>query len=188
MFDSLLIALSREVDAPELLPSAFYDLSRYLPSQLTSDHLDPHREVLHRLSLEDLYKVFRGKEQAARYLSTFVVNELEGRLPSKCCQNRHELHPFRKRGCQAAFEAVTLSVLRDCNGMMMDHAHSDPLYTLADSLLMQTKDDTPGIENPATHRACEACRLEYGAVVKIVREEFWRRIPEWFELVVDNWG
>ena len=184
---SLVISVAREVDAPELLPSAFYDLSRYLPSQVCSGYKDPLTLVPHRLSSDDLFRVFRGKEQTARYFSTFIVNELEGRMPCKFCLNRNELVPFRKRSCQVAFETITVSILRDSNGMLLNH-NTDPLFAIADSLAMQTKEDAPGSENTATYRACEACRLEYMAVVKAVREEFWRRLPEWFDLTVSNWA
>lgn len=108
-------------------------------------------------------------------------------MPSKYCLNRNEIVPSRKRSCQVAFETITLAILRDSNGMVLNH-NSDPLFAIADSLAMQTKEDAPGAENSATYRACEACRLEYSAVVKDVWEEFWRRLPEWFELLVSDWS
>lgn len=183
---SLIIAVAREAGVLELLPSAFYDLSRYLPSQISNGYRDPVTLHNHRLSPEDLFRVFRGKEQTARYFSTFIVNELEGRMPSKFCLNRNELVPARKRSCQIAFETITLSILRDSNGMLLNH-NSDPLFAISDSLAMQTKEDSPGADNNAAYRACEACRLDYGAVVKAVREEFWRKLPEWFDLPMSDW-
>ncbi|THH30930.1 hypothetical protein EUX98_g3251 [Antrodiella citrinella] len=183
----LVISAAQDVGALDLLPSAFYDLSRYLPSQVSTGYKDPITLTVHRLTPDDLFRVFRGKEQTARFFSTFIVNELEGRMPSKFCQYRSESVPSRKRCCQVAFETITLSILRDSNGMILNH-NSDPLFAIADSLAMQTKEDAPGAENIATYRACEACRLEYGAVVKGVREEFWRRLPEWFDLSVSTWA
>ncbi|KAI0695551.1 hypothetical protein BC835DRAFT_1273210 [Cytidiella melzeri] len=175
------VDLARQTNVPELLPSAFYDLSRYLPSQLSAGYTDQDTGVVHYLSQEDLFRVFRGKEQAARYFSTFIVKELEGRVASEWCHNRAELQPARKRRCQVAYEAVTYALIRDVNGLVLNR-NSDPLYAISDSLLMQTRDDLPGLDNRATVRACEACRLEYAAVVEAAREEFWRRLPEWFEL------
>ena len=140
------------------------------------------------LPTADLMQVLRGKEQAARFFSTFIVNELEGRSPSQWCVHRHDSHPAVKRACQIAFEAITFELIRDVNGMVCNR-NSDPLFAIADSFAMQTREDTPGVENRALYRACEACRLEYGAVVDAVREDFWRRLPEWFGLEVDvNWG
>lgn len=184
---SLLIELAKEVKAPELLPSAFYDLSRYLPSQLAMGHTTAQNGSVHHLSYEDLLKVLRGKEQAARFFSTFIVNELEGRTPSQWCLHRNDLHPSSKRACQLAFEAITFELIRDVNGMVYNR-NSDPLFAIADSYLMQTRDDIPGAENRVTHRACESCRMEYGAIVDAMREDFWRRIPDWFELEVERWG
>lgn len=97
------------------------------------------------------------------------------------------MQPGRKRRCQVAFEAVTYALIRDVNGLVLNR-NSDPLFAIADSFLMQTRDDTPGSENRAAVRACESCRMEYGAIVEAVREEFWRRLPEWFELDIPNWG
>ena len=181
-----IIALAREVDAPELLPSAFYDLSRYAPSQLAADHTDRSTGHVHRLSDNDLFRAFRGKEQAARYFATFIVKELEGRTPSEFCHNRHELQPARKRRCQMAFEAVTYALIRDVNGLVMNR-NSDPLFAIADSLLMQTREDAPGTDNRAAIRACEACRMDFGVIVDAVRHEFWNKLPEWFDLDVPNW-
>lgn len=186
-FRSLLIELAKEVNAPELLPSALYDLSRYLPSQLAMGHMNTPDGITHHLRYDDLLKVLRGKEQAARFFSTFIVNELEGRAPSQWCLNRNDLHPSTKRACQLAFEAITFELIRDVNGIVFNR-NSDPLFAIADSFLMQTREDVPGAENRVIYRACESCRMEYGAIVDAMREDFWRRIPEWFELEVSNWG
>ncbi|PIL34218.1 hypothetical protein GSI_03929 [Ganoderma sinense ZZ0214-1] len=183
---SMVIKLAREVNAPQLLPSAFYDLSRYLPSQLTEGHTTSDGTYC-ELDVEDLCRVLRGKEQAARFFSTFIVTELEGRPPSQLCMHRSEVQPSLKRACQMAFEAVTFELIRDVNGMVCNR-NCDPLFSIAESVTMQTRDDHPGVENKAAYRACEACRLEYGLIVEVAREEFWRQLPSWFELEVKNWA
>ncbi|OCH93111.1 hypothetical protein OBBRIDRAFT_372191 [Obba rivulosa] len=182
----LIIELAREADVPELLPSAFYDISRYLPSQLASGHT-PSDGTKRMLADDDLLQILRGKEHSARFFSTFIVNDLEGRVPSEFCLHRNDTVPSRKRACQIAFEAITFDLIRDVNGMLCNR-NSDPLFAIADTFLMQTREDIPGAENEVVHRACEFCRMEYGAVVDAVREELWRKIPEWFELEVSNWG
>ncbi|KAI0356159.1 hypothetical protein OH77DRAFT_1503667 [Trametes cingulata] len=182
----LIIKLAREVGAHQLLPSAFYDLSRYLPSQLMEGYIGPDG-VRYYLPDDELCRVLRGKEHGARFFSTFIVTELEGRGPSVHCLHRNEVQPALKRACQMAFEAVTFELIRDVNGMVCNR-NSDPLFTIADSVLMQTRDDQPGVENKAAYRACEACRMDYAAVVQAAREEFWRHLPAWFELTeVKNW-
>ncbi|KAI0655962.1 hypothetical protein C8Q70DRAFT_1057159 [Cubamyces menziesii] len=182
---SLIIKLGRETNAFEVLPSAFYDLSRNLPSQLMDGYTDADG-VHHQLSDDDVGKVLRGKEHGARFFSTFIVTELEGRGRSPNCAHREEEHPA-KRTCQMAFEAVTFELIRDLNGMVQNR-NSDPLFTIADSVAMQTRDDQPGVENKTTFRACEACRLEYATVVKAARETFWRQLPIWFEVGLKQWG
>ncbi|KAI0793251.1 hypothetical protein C8Q75DRAFT_713174 [Abortiporus biennis] len=183
----LVIELGREINVSELLPSAFYDLSRYPPSSAIKGCSSGRTSKRHLLVRDDLARLFRGKEMAARFLSTFVVNELEGRMPSKNCIFRDESQPSKKRACQAAFEAITLWVLRETNGMVLGHA-MDPLGVIAESLLVQTREDTVGLESTASVRACEACRSEYGAAVTAARAEIWQRLPEWFNVQVTNWG
>ncbi|KAI0645379.1 hypothetical protein C8Q79DRAFT_910967 [Trametes meyenii] len=182
----VVIQLGRETKTPQLLPSAFYDLSRSLPSQLMDGYVDSNG-VRHHLTDDDLCRVLRGKEAGARFFSTFIVTQLEGRGPSPHCLNRHEDQPSTKRACQMAFEAVTFELIRDMNGMVCNR-NSDPLFTIAESVLMQTRNDQPGMENKTVCRACEACRMEYVAVVQTARMEFWRQLPTWFETPVDNWG
>ncbi|KAF9808925.1 hypothetical protein IEO21_07690 [Rhodonia placenta] len=178
---TLIIELAREVNAPDLLPSAFYDLSRYPPSQIALGHISEIDSRNLNLASEDLLRVLRGKEQSARFLSTFIVNELEGREPSDGCLRRQDPHSSIQRACQVAFETINFELIRDVNSMVCNR-NSDPLFAIADSLLMQTREDVPGAQNRAVYRACEVCRLEYGSVVDTSREDFWRRIPEWFEL------
>ena len=182
----LVIELARDVGAFQLLPSAFYDLSRYLPSQLMEGHTTPDG-VRHLLDIDDLCRVLRGKEQAARFFSTFVVQELEGRAPSPLCVHRNEVQPSSKRACQMAFEAVTFELIRDVNGMICNR-NSDPLFSIGESVAIQTREDQPGVENKSAYRACEACRLEYGVIVDVARDDFWRQLPTWFELEVKYWA
>lgn len=140
-----------------------------------------------QLSEPDLMNVLRGREHASRFLSTFIVNELEGREPSQWCLHRRQEQVEHRRACQIAFEAITFELLRDVNGVVCNR-NSDPLYAIQDAELMQTRDDIPGMENQAVYRACEACRAEFGAVVDAAREEFWRKLPQWFGVEVPSWA
>ncbi|KAG5643446.1 hypothetical protein DXG03_000919 [Asterophora parasitica] len=127
---------------------------------------------------DDLLNLLRGKEHGSRFLSTFIVNELEGREPSTSCIYRMEPDGARRRICQAAFEAITFEILRDINGTVCQH-NSDPLFAIMDSELMQTREDLLGRAHPSL-RACEYCRSEFGAAVDHAREDFWQRLPLWF--------
>ena len=183
----MVIELAREVGAIELLPSAFYDLSRCPPSQAAIGYPSPISSEIHLLSEADLLNILRGREHASRFLSTFIVNELEGREPSEWCLHRKGEQVTERRACQVAFEAVTFELLRDVNGVVCNR-NSDPLYAIQDAELMQTRDDLPGTENKAVCRACEACRSEFGVVVDLAREEFWRKLPYWYGVELSNWG
>lgn len=186
---SLVINLAKETGATELLPSAFYDLSRCAASEIAAGYLPPgvtDRSELQILSDEDLMNALRGREHASRFLSTFVVNELEGREPSPNCLHRNDADPFRKRICQATFEATTFEILRDVNGVVF-HRSSDPLFAIMDADLMQTRSDSTYGRLSLLHRACEPCRLEFTASVDAAREDMWHKIPMWFGIDLSSW-
>ncbi|KAJ7188311.1 hypothetical protein C8R46DRAFT_16902 [Mycena filopes] len=176
----LVINLARAIQAPELAPSAFYDLSRCVVSETTAGYTDGDN-VVHRLSAEDLMSLLKGREHASRFLSTFIVNELEGRQPSENCVHHRDEEPAQRRACQAAFESITFEILRDVNGVT--HRNSDPLFAIVDAELMQTR-ETQG--QMSVLRACEFCRLEFGSAVDLAREEFWHKMPAWFGVELEG--
>ncbi|KAK7057225.1 hypothetical protein R3P38DRAFT_1167205 [Favolaschia claudopus] len=174
----LMINLARAIQAPELLPSAFYDLSRCPVSETTAGYTD-FESIVHHLSQEDLMNLLKGREHASRFLSTFVVNELEGRAPSANCGHGGNEDVGQRRTCQAAFESITFEILRDVNGIT--HRNSDPLFAIVDAELMQTRDDAHSVL-----RACEYCRTEFGVAVDHAREEFWSKLPSWFGVDLED--
>ncbi|KAG6899486.1 hypothetical protein C0993_009780 [Termitomyces sp. T159_Od127] len=176
----------RAVNALELLPAAFYDLSRSSPSACAAGYTCPLTLTTHQLSDVDLLNLLRGKEHSSRFLSTFIVKELEGREPSMSCLYRMEPDVARRRVCQAAFEAITFEILRDINGTICQRS-SDPLFAILDAELMQTREDPLGRLNSAL-RACEYCRSEFGAAVDAAREDFWQRLPTWFGIDPVAWS
>lgn len=181
----MVINLAQETGAVELLPSAFYDLSRCAASEIAAGYLAPGSNESHVLSDESLLNALRGREHASRFLSTFVVNELEGRDPSQNCTHRNDPDPFRKRICQATFEATTFEILRDVNGVVF-HCSSDPLFAIMDADLMQNRTDSNRLS--LLHRACEACRVEFTASVDAAREEMWHKLPVWFGITnLQSW-
>jgi hypothetical protein len=173
------INLARAIEAPELIPSALYDLSRCVVSETTAGYTDS-QNIVHQLSQEDLMSLLKGREHASRFLSTFIVNELEGRAPSAHCIHAQDDDAGQRRACQGAFESITFEILRDVNGVT--HRSSDPLFAIVDAELMQTRDDPQGL---SILRACEFCRLEFGVAVDQAREEFWNKMPSWFGVDLD---
>lgn len=131
--------------------------------------------------------VLRGKEHASRFLSTFIVNHLEGRDLSVNCvyRSENEAEITARRPCQASFEAITFEILRDVNGVVF-HRTTDPLFAMMDADLMQTRNGPSGRIHVA-FRACEPCRLEFSAAVDAAREELWLHLPGWFSVDLESW-
>lgn len=143
------------------------------------------RPEIQTLSDNDLLNTLKGREQTSRFLSTFVVNELENRDRSASCLHRNEQDPFRKRICIATFETITFEILRDVNGVVY-HRTSDPLFAIMDAELMQNRNGL-GNSRLDLHRACEPCRVEFAATVDNAREELWSKLPVWFNVELPLW-
>ena len=178
--------MARDINAPFLLPSAMYDLSRSVPSEAATGVFNAQLGDYIRLDECDLLCVLRGREHAARYFSTFIVNEMEGRAPSAWCLRRNDPNSLAMRACQIAFEAITFELLRDINGII-SHRTSDPLYAMSDAEAMQTRESVPD-DGPPTMRTCEICRAEFSSAVLTAKQDFWRKLPLWFGVDVPKWG
>lgn len=169
--------LAQEVDASGLVLSALYDLSRNTPSDIASgmqSNLDP--SVYHILSQEDLFRTLRGREIASRFLSTFIVKELEGRRPSHACT--------RPQNCRMAFEYVMFDLLRDVNGLLCNR-NSDVLFAIGECANMLA---TEGTRADGRFFVCRWCHGEFCDVVQRARAEVWASLPAWFNVEVDEWG
>lgn len=109
------INLAREIDAPNLLPSAFYDLSRYPLSDIfehsslratAADGASSARPELslHALSLQDTQKLVLGKE-AAHYAVTALIRSMATEARSNPVfahhhqqYHHHHAHPLANAG------------------------------------------------------------------------------------------
>lgn len=157
--------------------SALYDLCRNLPSNIAAgvcSEGDP--PAVHQLSREDLFLTLRGREAASRYLSTFIVKQLESRV-------MHENCPQRRR-CQVSFESVTFDLIRDVNGLLCNR-NSDVLFAIVDSLSLLLAQDGQG---GTKYGVCRWCLEDYDADVERARNEVWASLPDWFGVEVDSWG
>ena len=117
----------------------------------------------------------RGREHASRFLSTFVVHELECRNFSEGCLFPNE----QNRICRTAFETTTFEILRDVNGIVCNRT-TDPLFAILDAELMQNRSNF-------LQRACEPCRMEFTASADNNREEMWSKLPIWFNVDLLSW-
>lgn len=185
----MMIPLFREIKAYDFLPAAYYDLSRCVASDIVqgwSYPADPNSTW--HLTSDEIMTCLKGKEQASRFLSTFIVNELEGREPSASCVYRADpadMDGLKRRICPAAFEAVTFEIVRDCNGVVC-HRITDPLFAILDSYLMQKRDNPIG-RGRITFRACDFCREDFAQAVETARNTLWQKLPGWFGVKVDTW-
>ncbi|KAL1709738.1 hypothetical protein EV121DRAFT_276279 [Schizophyllum commune] len=186
-----------ELDLPELLPSAMYDLSRYGPSRVLAGAIVPHGpysdEPAHRamghgphevqsLPRELLVRVLRGRENGQRYISTFITRELQDRAPSQRCFYMALQHAAPSP-CQESFYFITLNILRSVGGIASGR-DGDPLFTLlhAKEMMDRTDFEDGQGDGPKALRICGECRRELGKSIEDAREEVWSSLPQWYGL------
>ncbi|TFY71423.1 hypothetical protein EVG20_g1589 [Dentipellis fragilis] len=163
----LLINLARELDLMEILPAAFYDLSRYGTSKTVLGTPTPAVEfkVLETqeaptvfLAHNDLVDTFRGREAAQRSVASFISKELSDRPISASCAHRNDEHG---KLCRESFYFILLNTLRSAIDMLHRTDFSDG-------------------ERMCGLRMCCFCKLDFAGAVKRAREQIWREIPGWF--------
>ncbi|KAI0030768.1 hypothetical protein K488DRAFT_53477 [Vararia minispora EC-137] len=167
-----IINLARLASAPTLLPAAFYDLSRQPPSVSAAGFSDIEAGAFHRLSPADLVSLFQGRESASRFLSTFIVQVLEVRVPGSTCA--------APQSCAQVFEHMAQEVVCDVGGVMCD-----PLRVMARILALPASDG----EGPAMLMLCASCAEGLEEDVQGGREMLWDSLPSWFGVEdIMSWG
>ncbi|KZT21146.1 hypothetical protein NEOLEDRAFT_1158295 [Neolentinus lepideus HHB14362 ss-1] len=165
------INLAREVNAPTLLPAAFYDLSRHPFSKIF--------ESPHSLSLPDLQKLALGKE-AAQHTVTALIQSLGSSPPPTSPPPSFNMHRRKHSGSRICLSAAAC---RKDFGELVDLAtqhylmdrergHADPLY-VAEEL---------GQLKSVEFSECEACAKSLEMWAARERERIWNLIPLWFRL------
>jgi hypothetical protein len=179
-----------------LLPSAFYDLSRYGPSKIVTGTLTiPFNGPLELMPMEiakvsprtvqlhhdDLQRVLRGREEAQRAVAHFIEAELSTRDITPEC---HNLTKDNGRVCRESFYFVMLNVLRSVGGIACGR-DCDPLYTLTQAVKMMSRKDFSDGSGGAlvSLKVCAACKMDFAEAAAGVRERMWAMIPSWFGLV-----
>jgi len=180
------INLAREVDAPSLLPSAFYDLSRCSFSQIfelseeESSHLSSPSAAL---SLSDLQKLSLGKESSQSAITALI--QAMGRTQFlRQSQQHHAPHSSsRVRKSSLGRSCVSAAACRKDFTELVDLATQhylfdkergclDPLY-VAEEL---------GQLKSAEFSECNACARSLELWAAREREKMWKLIPLWFRL------
>ena len=178
------INLAREVNAPSLLVSAFYELSRYSVAQIFEPAED---EPLYRspapppLLPYDVQRLVLGKEASQHTITTLIHSMGNG---------QHIRHPqpsalghshFRKNSASGV--CVSAAACRKDFGELVDLATQhylfdrergcyDPLY-VAEEL---------GQLKSAEFSECKACAKSLESWAAREREKIWKMIPFWFRL------
>ncbi|KAF9221159.1 hypothetical protein BS17DRAFT_712267 [Gyrodon lividus] len=185
----LAINLALELGLPEVLPSAFYDLSRYGPSKILSGaRAFPPPPLIH-LSHDSLVRTLKGRELAQVYISTFLTRALEHH-PSPSCLHSAKAPTSTSTGgtaavasahCTESFYFIHLNVLRSVGGIACGR-DADPLFTLMQAAeMLERKDFSDGVRTCGL-RMCGVCKREWKGEVGRAREEVWGLIPVWFGL------
>ncbi|KAG1899490.1 uncharacterized protein F5891DRAFT_1233197 [Suillus fuscotomentosus] len=162
------IILAREVNASSLLPSAFYDLSRYHYTQLfeQDDESGPSIAQL-PLSNADLQRLALGKEASQHAITTLIRSMGSHSHPLLLGHHAHS-HRSCRRDFSELVALATQHYLFD-----RERGCTDPLY-VAEEL------GQPFVEVSE----CEACARALGIWTTRERERMWKMIPLWFRLDV----
>jgi hypothetical protein len=178
----LIINLAREIEAPQLLPAAFYDISRYTYAQVfepgDENPFGIYPAQCPMISPSDMQRLCVGKEAIQHTITTLIQtmgNSLPNRQPLL-----HSTHGHRRPSsgicvsattCKKDFyelvELATQHYLFD-----RERGSSDPLY-VAEEL---------GQLKGAEFSECKACALSLECWASKEREKVWKMIPTRFRL------
>lgn len=200
-----MINVAREIGADELLPAAFYELSRYTFTQIfeptPGDPLDPGDLPSAALSAADMQRLALGKE-AAQQAVTGLIQNMEHASSDHPTHRRsysglRAFDSVRGRGrggggsgtgttgvvARARAVCVTPAACRKDLEELIELATQHYLFDrergCADPLYVA---EELGQLKSAELSDCAACALALEAWAARERERLWRAIPEWFRL------
>jgi len=187
------INLAREVDAPSLLPAAFYELSKYRFSQVFEPGADSplHPDLVvssisTTLSIRDTQLLAMGKD-CSRQAITALITSMNTEFHRQHTSNPHA-HPNSVYAHQRKMSdrvCVSPAACRKDMGELVELATnhylfdrekgcSDPLY-VAEEL---------GSLKCSEFSECKACAKSLEGWATKEREKIWKLIPHWFRLDV----
>jgi hypothetical protein len=182
------IILAREINAPSLLPSAFYDLSRYHYTQLFEQDDESGPSIAHLpLSNADLQRLGLGKE-ASQHAITTLIRSMGSHSHPLLLGHHAQSHRSCRRDFSELVALATQHYLFD-----RERGCTDPLY-VAEELGQPLYDfgqasgaDDARFGEPrrsAEVSECEACARALAMWTTRERERMWKMIPLWFRLDV----
>ncbi|KIL69458.1 hypothetical protein M378DRAFT_48926, partial [Amanita muscaria Koide BX008] len=175
------INLAREVDAPSLLPAAFYDLSRRSFTQI----FEAQEDGALNLFMNDMQRLCLGKEATQQAITALIqalgnspqVRQSQYHAIAQTHGRRHSGSVFSSGICiSAATCRKDFSELVDLatQHYLFDRERGcyDPLY-VAEEL---------GQLKSAEFSECVACARTLESWAARERERLWKLIPQWFRL------
>lgn len=175
-----MINLAREVDAPSLLPSAFYDLSRLSFAQIFETNDDESVSIA-GLSMADMQRLCLGKEAMQHTITALIRSMGTGHyIRQQNIPHSHSRKATSSGICLSAaacrkdfMEVVDLATQH----YLFDRERGcgDPLY-VADEL---------GQLKSAEFSECKACAKSLESWAARERERMWKQIPHWFRLEIE---
>lgn len=179
-----MINLAREINAPSLLPSAFYDLSRYSYAQIfeSSDGETVLSMANQTLTISDMQRFCMGKEASQQAITSMIraMGSSQNYQPS-----HHHSTSLVTQSAHVRRYCLSAAACRKDFGELMDLAtqhyifdrergHGDPLY-VAEELGQLKGAEFSGSE-------CKACAKSLEMWAGKERDKIWRSIPGWFRL------
>ena len=183
------ISLAREIDAPSLLPAAFYDLSRRSYAQIfeAQEDLFQGTENIHHLSMRDVQRLCVGKE-AMQQTITVLIQAMGNSQYVRQTQHHAVVQTHNRRQSGSACTngsgiCISSAMCRKDFSELVDLATQhylfdrergcyDPLY-VAEEL---------GQLKSAEFSECIACARSLESWAARERERLWKMIPQWFRL------
>lgn len=188
------INLAREVDAPALLPSAFYDLSRYHFAQIFDCDSD---EPAWRcpLSPADMQRLALGKEASQHAVTTLIrsmgslAHSLQGHAQGYHSQSHSHVHRTCKRDFSELVALATQHYLFDHERGCTDPLYvaeelGQPLYDFGQPVSGEDYGHFGGSRRGVEQAECQACARALTLWSTRERERMWKMIPLWFRLDV----
>lgn len=198
------VKLARELDMPEILPGAYYDLTRYTLPTINvgtgplagGEHIPYMNEKVNRLSDRDFNALIPLKDFTFRYLRDICHIYLEERLQVENCEA-----PEKNR-CKFVFSRVQEQIMRMMVGLPGGEKFRRADKNVVDPFLVfermwvavrQKKSDilafdhTSGDPEPKPIVCCAGCAHELREVSAHVRRDLWLKIMEYVNLKEENY-
>lgn len=193
------INLANEINAPSLLPSAFYDLSRYSYTQIF-EHASaddgtssPLYSGPSTLSPSDMQKLALGKEASQQSITTLIqsmgnsASILHHPLPQHHTNHPHSINSTRRGSCStsaACRKDFTELVDLATQHYLFDRERgcSDPLYVAEELGLLKSAEMMGSGGSGGGGGECKVCAKGLEIWAGKERERIWRLVPIWFRL------